>query len=135
MELMKEIVSKQPVRLRTRSRPASRESLPSLFEAAEQVAFYANEFAQDKAVEQAGDYAHVANGIERLIRSYRNTRMRRGGGGHRFRSAPRPSRWWCGCCSGRWSAIVLIGPIGLATMHRVLQRLAAHHAGDDPACA
>src|SRR5712675_2393903 len=34
------------------------ESLPPLFEAADQVAFYANEFAQDKAVEQANDYAH-----------------------------------------------------------------------------
>ncbi len=36
-------------------------SLPPLFEAADQVAFYANEFAQDKAVEEANGYAHIAN--------------------------------------------------------------------------
>src|SRR5690242_5581924 len=52
------------------------DSLPGLFEAAEQVAFYANEFAQDKAVEQAADYAQVANGIERLIKNYRDLRIR-----------------------------------------------------------
>src|SRR4051812_546887 len=52
------------------------ESLPALFEAADQVAFYANEFAQDKAVERAGDYAHVANGIERLIKDYRDLRLK-----------------------------------------------------------
>src|SRR6266852_3131074 len=51
------------------------ESLPALFDAAEQVAFFANEFAQDKAVEQANDYAYVANGIERLIKEHRNLRL------------------------------------------------------------
>src|SRR4051812_23825498 len=47
------------------------DSLPPLFDAADQVAFYANEFAQDKAVEQANDYAQIANGIERMIKDYR----------------------------------------------------------------
>src|SRR4029079_8009698 len=37
------------------------ESLPALFKAAAQVTFYASEFAQDKAVEEANGYAHIAN--------------------------------------------------------------------------
>src|SRR6185437_5889489 len=52
------------------------DSLPPLFEAADQVAFYANEFAQDKAVEQANDYARIANGIEHLIKNYRDLRLK-----------------------------------------------------------
>src|SRR6185436_786112 len=74
LDLIEEISSKQaPDPDALESRIAR--SLPSLFEAANQVAFYANEFAQDKAVEQAGDYAHIANGIERMIKSYRDLRL------------------------------------------------------------
>ena len=51
------------------------ESLPALFSEGDQVAFYANEFAQDKAVEEANGYAHIANGIDRLIKSYRDLRL------------------------------------------------------------
>src|ERR1041384_1772666 len=51
------------------------ESLPALFGAADQVSFYANEFAQDKAVEEANGYVHVAAGIERLIKNYRDLRL------------------------------------------------------------
>ena len=51
------------------------ESLPPLFVRRDQVAFYANEFAQDKAVEEANGYAHIANGIERLIKNYRDLRL------------------------------------------------------------
>ena len=58
-----------------RWRAASPASLPPLFEAADQVAFYANEFAQDKAVEEANGYAHIANGIERMIKNYRDLRL------------------------------------------------------------
>jgi len=98
------------------------ESLPSLFEAARQVAFYANEFAQDKAVEQAGDYSHVANGIERLIKEYRGTRLQQAQDAIAFVSAAAKSlAVWVLFCA--FAAIVLIGPIGLVTMHRVLSRL------------
>src|SRR3954468_14454644 len=99
------------------------ESLPRLFEAADQVAFYANEFAQDKAVEQANDYAHIANGIERLIKDYREFRLKEAQEAVAFVSATATSlAVWV--LLSAFAAIVLIGPIGLATMHRVLSRLA-----------
>ena len=99
------------------------ESLPTLFEAADQVAFYANEFAQDKAVEQANEYAHIANGIERLIKDYREFRLREAQDAVAFVSATATSlAVWV--LLSAFAAIVLIGPIGLATMHRVLSRLA-----------
>ena len=102
---------------------ASPASLPPLFEAADQVAFYANEFAQDKAVEQANDYAHIANGIERLIKSYRDLRLQEAQEAIAFVSATAKSlAVWV--LLSAFVAIVLIGPIGLATMHRVLSRLA-----------
>jgi diguanylate cyclase (GGDEF)-like protein len=99
------------------------ESLPPLFEAADQVAFYANEFAQDKAVEQANDYAHIANGIGRLIKDYREFRLNEAQDAVAFVSATATSlAVWV--LLSAFAAIVLIGPIGLATMHRVLSRLA-----------
>jgi diguanylate cyclase (GGDEF)-like protein len=99
------------------------ESLPALFEAADQVAFYANEFAQDKAVEEATGYAYIANGIERLIKDYRDLRLKDAQEaiavvGNTVKSLA----VWVLLCA--FAAIVLIGPIGLATMHRVLSRLA-----------
>ena len=98
------------------------ESLPALFEAADQVAFYANEFAQDKAVEQANDYAYIANGIERLIKDYRDVRLKEAQEAIAFVSATATSlAVWVLICA--FAAMVLIGPIGLATMHRVLSRL------------
>ncbi len=99
------------------------ESLPSLFEAADQVAFYANEFAQDKAVEQAAGYAHIANGIGYLIKDYRDSRLKEAQEAIAFVSATATSlAVWV--LLSAFAAIVLIGPIGLATMHRVLSRLA-----------
>jgi diguanylate cyclase (GGDEF)-like protein len=98
------------------------DSLPQLFEAADQVAFYANEFAQDKAVEEAINYAHIANGIERLIKSYRDLRLKEAQEAIAFVSSTATSlAVWV--LLSAFAAIVLIGPIGLATMHRVLSRL------------
>jgi diguanylate cyclase (GGDEF)-like protein len=99
------------------------ESLPALFEAADQVAFYANEFAQDKAVEEATGYAYIANGIERLIKDYRDLRLKDAQEAIAFvGNTVKSLAVWVLLCA--FAAIVLIGPIGLATMHRVLSRLA-----------
>ena len=99
------------------------DSLPALFEEAEQVAFYAVEFAQDKAVEQAVDYAHVADGIQSLIRTYRERRLQEAQDSIALVSDTVKSLTvWVLLCA--FAAIILIGPIGLTTMHRVLQRLA-----------
>src|SRR6476619_5282090 len=99
------------------------ESLPALFSEVDQVAFYANEFAQDKAVEEANGYAHIANGMERMIKSYRDLRLQEAQEAIAVVSATTKSlAVWVLLCA--FAAIVLIGPIGLATMHRVLSRLA-----------
>jgi diguanylate cyclase (GGDEF)-like protein len=122
LALIEELASKQAL---VPSSPESRiaDSLPPLFEAAAQVAFYANEFAQDKAVEQANDYAYIANGIERLIKNYRELRLKEAQEAIAFVSATAASlAVWV--LLSAFAAIVLIGPIGLATTHRVLSRLA-----------
>src|SRR3954470_558048 len=98
------------------------ESLPALFSEGDQVAFYANEFAQDKAVEEANGYVHVANGIERLIKNYRDLRLQEAQEAIAVVSATTRSLAIWALLSA-FVAIILIGPIGLATMHRVLSRL------------
>src|SRR3954462_733464 len=120
-DLIENITSKQAVD------PSSLESriadsVPRLFEAAAQVEFYANEFAQDKAVEEANEYAHIANGIESMIKSYRDLRLREAQEAIAVVSATTKSlAIWV--LLSAFVAIILIGPIGLATMHRVLSRL------------
>ncbi len=119
--LIDEILSKQPTDAGALENRIA-EALPPLFDASDQVAFYANEFAQDKAVEQANDYAHIANGIERLIKNYRDLRLKEAQQNIAFVSSTATSlAVWVLLCA--FVAIVLIGPIGLATMHRVLSRL------------
>jgi diguanylate cyclase (GGDEF)-like protein len=127
LALMKEIGEKQPADQHKRSEAVSLEqrigdSLPALFEAASQVYFYANEFAQDKAVEQANDYAHIANGVELLIKQHRTLRTREAQQAVDFVSATAKSLMVWVLLSA-FVAIVLIGPIGLTTMHRALFRL------------
>ncbi len=119
--LIDEILSKQPTDAGALENRIA-EALPPLFDASDQVAFYANEFAQDKAVEQANDYAHIANGIEHLIKNYRDLRLKEAQQNIAFVSSTATSlAVWVLLCA--FVAIVLIGPIGLATMHRVLSRL------------
>src|SRR5882724_9249661 len=98
------------------------DSLPALFVEADEVVFYANEFAQDKAVEEANDYSHIANGIERLIKNYRDLRLQEAQEAIAVVSATTKSlAIWV--LLSAFVAIILIGPIGLTTMHRVLSRL------------
>ena len=96
--------------------------LPSLYEAAEKVSFYAYEFAQDKAVERADGYTRIASGIQVLIRDYRDQRLREARESIAFVSEAASSLTiWVLLCA--FAAVLLIGPIGLATMHSVLSRL------------
>jgi diguanylate cyclase (GGDEF)-like protein len=122
VELMTEITANPELSPSSLERRIA-ESLPALFEAADEVALYANEFAQDKAVEQAIDYAHVANGIQRMIKNYRDYRLQEAQEAIAFVTATAKSlAVWV--LLSALAAIILIGPIGLATMHRVLGRLA-----------
>ncbi len=98
------------------------ERLPALFHEAEQVAFYAHEFAQDKAAEHVGLYNRVAGNIHVLVDAYRNLRMQEAQQAITFVSeAAQSLMLWVLLCVV--AACILIGPIGLATMHNVLSRL------------
>jgi diguanylate cyclase (GGDEF)-like protein len=97
-------------------------SLPYLFEAGQRVIFYAREFAQDKATEKALDYSHIADGIQLIVRDYRDQRLRDADEAVAFMlfSAKSLTIAVLVCA---FVAFILIGPIGLASMHRVLSRL------------
>jgi diguanylate cyclase (GGDEF)-like protein len=98
------------------------DSLPHLFAAAERVSFFSYEFALDKAVEQAALYSRIAREIELLIRSYRDDRMSEAQESIAAVSAAAHSLMiWVLVFA--LLAVVLIGPFGLLTMHRVLSRL------------
>jgi diguanylate cyclase (GGDEF)-like protein len=97
-------------------------SLPYLFEAGQRVIFYAREFAQDKATEKALDYSHIADGIQLIVRDYRDLRLHDADEAVAFMlfSAKTLTIAVLICA---FVAFILIGPIGLASMHRVLSRL------------
>ena len=98
------------------------DSLPALFEAAEQVAFYAREFAQDKAVESVTRYFVLAENTQTLVAGYRNLRMQNAQDAiGSVRDAAHSLAVWVLVCAA--IAIILIGPMWFGTMHNVLSRL------------
>jgi diguanylate cyclase (GGDEF)-like protein len=98
------------------------DSLQPLFAAADQVAFYSYEFALDKAFEYAAHYSRIAREIEVLIRTYRDDRLVEAQESIAGVSAAASSLMiWVLVCA--LIAVVLIGPFGLLTMHKVLSRL------------
>jgi predicted signal transduction protein with EAL and GGDEF domain len=122
-ELMEEIIGQRSDLPASALERRVEASLPALFEAAQKVVFYANDFAQDKASEQAEDYTSVANGIQILVRDYRDQRLHDAEEAVAFMLASAKSLTIAVLICA-FAAFVLIGPIGLATMHRVLSRLA-----------
>jgi PAS domain S-box-containing protein len=108
-------------------RRASREAhigknLTGLFEAAKHVSFYSYQFAQDKATEQVGEYADIADRLQILVKSYRDQRMREAKASiASVDTTTRQLVLWIVVCG--LAAIVAIGPIGLATVHRTVRRL------------
>jgi diguanylate cyclase (GGDEF)-like protein len=97
-------------------------SLSPLFALGDRVAFYASDFAQDKALEIAEQYASSADYTQRLIRRYRE---HRGESAHQAmthlaNSASSLTIWVWICAI---AAFVLIGPIGLAITRGVVSRL------------
>ena len=97
-------------------------SLPYLFEAGQRVIFYAREFAQDKATEKALDYSHIADGIQLIVRDYRDQRLQDADEAVAFMLFSAKSLTIAVLICA-FAAFVLIGPIGLTSMHRVLSRL------------
>jgi diguanylate cyclase (GGDEF)-like protein len=97
-------------------------SFSPLFTLGDRVAFYARDFAQDKALEIAEQYASSADYTQGLIRRYRE---QRGESAHRAMSDLANSATsltiWVWICA--IAAFVLIGPIGLAITRGVVSRL------------
>ena len=97
-------------------------SLSYLFDAGDQVVFYAREFAQDKATEKATDYGYIADGIQAIVREYRERQLHEADGAVAFMLSS-ASSLAVAVLICTLIAFVLIGPIGLIAMHRVLSRL------------
>jgi len=97
-------------------------SLAPLFQLGERVAFYAADFAQDKATELAEQYATHADHIQHLITRYRQRRIESADGAmSHFASSASSLTAWVWICTV--AAFVLIGPIGFAATRSVVLRL------------
>ena len=96
--------------------------MPRLIEAGQDVLFYAHNFAQDKAVEAAAEYAKVADEFESLIRQYRSRRI---GIADEAVLSLSQSAWalivWVSLSAS--VALLLMGPFGIAITRDVLSRL------------
>ena len=98
------------------------EYLPDLFRAAENVRFFAAEFAQDKALEQAQEYSSIASAIRSLSQKYRTEKLEEARASiTKVNDAVAAMLIWVFVFAS--AAILLAGPLGLATMQRVLFRL------------
>ena len=97
-------------------------SLPALFSLSDKVALYAHEFAQDKAVEHAAEYGRTADAIQELVSALRRLRTTEAQEAVSLvRESSKTLMWSVLLCV--LVAGILIGPIGLATMHNMLSRL------------
>lgn len=98
------------------------EYLPDLFRSAENVRFFAVEFAQDKALEHVREYNSIGAKIKELSQRYRAEKLDEARRSIRaVNDAAAAMLVWVFVFAA--AAILLVGPLGLATMQRVLFRL------------
>jgi len=97
-------------------------SLPGLFDLGEKVAFYAFEFAQDKAIEHANEYTRRAEPVQTYVKGYREQRLQDSQQliAYVIDNATLLTIW---VLLGGFAAVLFIGPIGLATTRGVLSRV------------
>ena len=96
--------------------------MPTLMESAQDVLFYANNFAQDKAIEAAVGYAKIADEFEQLIQKYQSRRMSIADQAvHSLSESARALIFWVSASA--FAALLLIGPFGMAITRDVLSRL------------
>jgi diguanylate cyclase (GGDEF)-like protein len=98
------------------------DSFAPLFQLGERVAFFAIDFAQDKALEFADRYASQADKTQQMIRRYREQRLQ---AAHESLTGLANSAnsliIWVSICTV--AALLLIGPAGFTTTHGVVSRL------------
>ena len=96
--------------------------LPDLFSTANDVSFFARELAQDKAVENALIYEGILIKIKELTQKFRSEKLSEARASiARVNAALYSLSFWVFLFAG--AAIFLVGPMGIATMQRVLFRL------------
>lgn len=96
--------------------------IPALMKAGQQVMFYAYNFAQDKALEQAAIYSKIADDLEDKIHQYREHQIDVANATvSTLLDSARSLLFWVS--TSAFAALMLIGPFGLTVMRGVLSRL------------
>ncbi len=96
--------------------------IPDLMKAGQQVMFYAYNFAQDKALEQATIYGKIADDLEDKIHQYREHQIDVANSTvSTLLGSARSLLFWVS--TSAFAALMLIGPFGLTVMRGVLGRL------------
>ncbi len=96
--------------------------VPDLVKAGQQVMFYAYNFAQDKALEQAAIYGKIADDLEDKIHQYREHQIDVANSTvSTLLGSARSLLFWVS--TSAFAALLLIGPFGLTVMRGVLGRL------------
>jgi len=96
--------------------------LPDLLKRAQVVIFFAENFAQDKALEAAVDYARTADTIQQQILAYRAERLKIADAAvSQLSASSRALIAWA--LSSTLAALLVLIPLGLITMRGVLLRL------------
>jgi diguanylate cyclase (GGDEF)-like protein len=96
--------------------------VPDLMKAGQQVMFYAYNFAQDKALEQAAVYGKIADDLEDKIHEYREHQIDVANSTvSTLLGSARSLLFWVS--TSAFAALMLIGPFGLSVMGGVLGRL------------
>jgi diguanylate cyclase (GGDEF)-like protein len=96
--------------------------IPDLMKAGQQVMFYAYNFAQDKALEQATIYGKIADDLEDKIHQYREHQIDVANSTvSALLGSARSLLFWVS--TSAFAALMLIGPFGLTVMRGVLGRL------------
>jgi diguanylate cyclase (GGDEF)-like protein len=121
-ELIGDLISKDTSSSADAAEMSIAGSLPVLFRAGDRAAFYAYNFAQDKAYEFAAEYSTLADSTQRLVQDYHEQRLKDAESSvSRLLTAAKSLTVWVFLCT--IVALILIGPIGLMIAHRVLSRL------------
>ena len=96
--------------------------IPKLVTAAQQVMFYAYNFAQDSAIASATTYAKIADDVQDKIRQYRAHQVAVANVSvSTLLDGARSLLFWVSISAV--AALLLIGPVGLTTTRGVLRRL------------
>jgi diguanylate cyclase (GGDEF)-like protein len=96
--------------------------VPKLVAAGQQVMFYAYNFAQDKALDFASQYAAIADDLENKIHQYREHQIHAANATvSTLLDGARSLLFWVSASA--FAALMLIGPFGLTVTRGVLQRL------------